>query len=449
MKNFLKWYLASFIFSCFLLIGVLFYFGFSVDNIKTYYPELLSQLIEKWYYWLFLTLPFLLNLLVRYLSHSYKNHDKMTFLRRFSFSIILPLGLFYSLFNFSQWYTKNENFDFQWNTAIENKTGRTKDFFEADKLQRGMHVFGAIDSTKLQPLIKNNVEWITMVPFGDLEDYDSPEVRFHHPTKNTYLDIDTMWSESIQLAHSFGFKVFLKPHIWIYDSSNGKWRSDIFPSSNENWETWKKSYREFILLYARIAEKNNVEMFCIGTEFTRLAIEKPDFWKKLIQDVRSIYSGKITYAANWYDEFEKVKFWDKLDYIGIQAYFPLTKNKNPTVKQVSKGWKKHLPSIERIHEKFNKKIIFTELGYKSTTDSAIEPWSWIDYSSNLFKPVSTETQANCYQAFFNTIWKKKWFAGVHFWQWHTSEEDGGKDNLDFTPRSKPAENVIAKGFGGK
>ena len=400
-------------------------------------------------FWISLTIPFLIYRLGCYLFLSYKNHGKMTFLKRSAFSIILPVGFFFSLFNFSQWYTKNENFNFQWNFEIENKTGQASDFFAEDSKQRGVHVFGKIDSTNLKPLIKNNVEWITLVPFGDQKDYDSPEIRFYHPKRRTFLDIDTLWSNRIEMAHANGLKVFFKPHIWIYAPSNGKWRSDIFPSNEKNWKTWKESYQEFILFYAKIAEKNKVEMFCIGTEFTRLAIEKPDFWKKIIHEVQSIYSGKITYAANWYNEFEKITFWDQLDYIGIQAYFPLVKNKNPSVQEISKGWKKYFSSIKKMHKKFDKKILFTELGYKSTTDSAIEPWTWIDYSSNLYRPVSTETQANCYEAFFKTVWKKNWFAGVHIWQWHTSENSGGKDNLDFTPRKKPAENIIAKGFGKK
>ncbi len=312
-----------------------------------------------------------------------------------------------------------------------------------------MHVFGHLDTNNIQPLIKSNVEWITLVPFGDQKNHDSPEVRYFHPSRNTILDIDSLWSKNIALAHDHGFKVFFKPHIWIYDSSNGKWRSDIFPKNEENWKTWEKSYREFILLYATIAEKNNVEMFCIGTEFTRLAIEKPNFWKELIPKIRSIYSGKLTYAANWYNEFEEITFWDQLDYIGVQAYFPLVNNNNPSVKQISKGWNKHFPALKKVAEKFDKKILFTEMGYKSTPDSAIEPWSWLDYSPKIFRPISIETQANCYEAFFETVWKKDWFAGVHIWQWHISENTGGKDNLDFTPRKKPAENIITKGFGKK
>lgn len=355
MKIFLKWYFVSFILSSFLLLGFILYLDFSMNDIKMYYFELFSQLIEKWIYWLFLAIPFSLYRLTNYLFHSYKNHGKMIFLRRFSFSIILPISLFYSLFNASQWYSKNEGFDYQWNFEIENKTDRAANLFAEDEMQRGMHVFGHIDTTNIQPLIKSNIEWITFVPYADQKDYDSPEVRYYHPTRNTSQNIDSMWSESIQLAHTYGFKVFLKPHVWIYDSSNGKWRSDIFPSSNENWESWKKTYREFILLYAKIAEKNNVEMFCIGTEFTKLAIEKPDFWENLIAETRSIYSGKLTYAANWYQEFEDITFWNQLDYIGVQAYFPLVKNKNPSIKQISKGWKKHLPALKKVAEKFDKK----------------------------------------------------------------------------------------------
>jgi hypothetical protein len=212
---------------------------------------------------------------------------------------------------------------------------------------------------------------------------------------------------------------------------------------------WKKNYREFILHYARIAEKNDVELFCVGVELSKLSTKKSEFWKNLIKDVRKIYSGKITYAANWYDEYEKITFWKDLDYIGIQAYFPLVKNNSPSVDQISKGWKKHMRAIESIHNKYNRKVLFTEMGYKSTADSAIKPWEWIEYSPDQKKILCNETQANCYAAFFNTVWKKEWFAGVHIWQLRSDFVEGrGKSHLDFTPQGKPAEIIIAQGFEG-
>ena len=366
---------------------------------------------------------------------------------RSTFAIILPIGLLFTLFLFSQRHTINKNYNFQWNSAIENNTACVLDLIVVDDKQRGAHVFSIDDSTNFQPLIQNNLEWITMVSWGFQDDFDSPLVTHHDGDSLYMLNHDVHWIHNIELARAAGFKVFFKPHLWIISPSEGKWRSDIYPISEENWELWKDSYRNFILRYARVAEQANAEMYCIGAEFSRLTIEKPDYWKSLIQEIRNIYSGKITYAANWYNEFEEIIFWNELDYIGIQAYFPLAKNKYPSVEQISKGWNKYFPAMEATHKKYNRQIIFTEMGYRSTANCAIKPWEWIEDSSVQKNPFSLESQANCYEAFFNTVWKKDWFAGVHIWQFRSNYvEDDGKDNLDFTPQGKPAESVIAKGF---
>ena len=353
-------------------------------------------------------------------------------------SIILPIGLLFLGFMFSQWQTFNEDFDDQVITTNINKIEK----------QKGVHLFGRIDATSFPTLTRNNIEWVTLVAWSSQDDWNSPMVDHYYGDSLRMRQRDSSWLERMEMIHSAGFKIFLKPHVWIDEPTDGKWRSDIFPTNEENWQLWKTSYRDFILRYAILAEKAEVEMFCIGTEFSRLSVEKLAFWKTLIQEVRGIYSGKITYAANWYNEYEKINFWEDLDYIGVQAYFPLTRNKNPTVKQISKGWKKHLSDLKSIHKKYNLPILFTEMGYKSTADSAINPWEWIDNFTEKDKAFSPETQANCYQAFFDTVWKKDWFAGVHIWQLRTNyrRRDDGQNKLDFTPLGKPAERVIAKGF---
>ena len=318
---------------------------------------------------------------------------------------------------------------------------------QANDKQRGAHVFGSLNITNLQPFIKNNYNWITLVPYSGQKDVDSPTLIYHRGNRLDLVRRDSVWSHQIEVAHSQGFKVFLKPHIWIHSPSEGKWRSDIFPTNEEDWRLWKKNYREFILLYAKIAEENNVELFCVGTELSRLTIEKSQFWKTLIKDIRHIYSGKLTYAANWSSEYEKITFWEDLDYIGIQAYFPLTKNTYPSVEQISEGWQKHLISMKCLHKKYNRKILFTEMGYKSTADSAIKPWEWIENYTDHKDLVSYETQVNCYKAFFDEVWNKEWFQGVHVWQLRSDfTGTNSRSDLDFTPQGKPAEIVISKGF---
>lgn len=328
----------------------------------------------------------------------------------------------------------------------------TEFIFEEDVFgkQKGAHIFGSLDTSNVHNISNYNLDWVAFVPWGFQPEYDSKALSNRNRDSIQIKINNEAWLRQIKVAHDQGFKVFFKPHVWMNTSDEGKWRSDIYPASDENWEAWKESYRDFILRYAKLAQQAKVELFCMGVEFTKLTAEKSKFWIELIDEIREVYKGKITYAANWYKELDHIEFWDKLDYIGVQAYFPLTKNESPTVEELNKGWSKYIPNFERTSEKYGKKIIFTEMGYKSTTDSAIEPWKWIEYRNDNNAPLSTVTQANCYTSFFETIWNQDWFAGVYIWQMRADHKPNhGKNDLDFTPQSKPAQQIITKAFGRK
>ena len=321
-----------------------------------------------------------------------------------------------------------------------------REFYFADtSKQRGAHLFRFRDTSSLGFVEEMSIDWVTLVPWGYMDGCFDATVR-HNRRNRSMAQADSAWVRNVQRFTSKGYKVFLKPHIWISRPEKGKWRSDIYPKSDEDWLSWKESYREFILRYARVAERSGADMYCVGTELTRLSKEKPEYWREIISEIKEVYSGKLTYAANWYKEYENVTFWDQLDYIGIQAYFPLVKKEVPTVAEIKKGWDKHIPKIKGKSEEYQKQILFTEMGYKSTTDSGIKPWEWMDYEENK-RIYSPETQANCYQAFFDIFWDENWFSGVHIWQlrgnhrYYTSNE-----NLDFTPQGKPAAEVIGEGF---
>ena len=316
--------------------------------------------------------------------------------------------------------------------------------------QRGGHVFGRMDTTNIHVMDTYNLDWLTFVPWGSQEDYDSQEIIRSRRNRDSthlkqYLESRT---DQIRMARERGYKVFYKPHIWMHEPSEGKWRSDIYPTSAENWDLWKESYRKYILQWARVAEDGGAEMFCVGTELTRLTLEKSAYWETLIEEIRAIYSGKLTYAANWYEEYENITFWDQLDYIGVQSYFPLTDHDSPSLDDIKSGWQPHLERLTAISQQYNKPILFTELGYKSTIDSARRPWEWLDYQDDMGIPIAEETQADCYRAFFSEVWPQPWFSGVHLWQFRWDFEKGrGKSDWDFTPQGKLAAEVIKEGFG--
>ena len=318
---------------------------------------------------------------------------------------------------------------------------------EKTEKHKGAHIFGIHDTTNLQSFIDDNFEWITLVPWGFQKDVDSPEMTHHNGDSTMIKSANANYIKRINRIRQSGFKVFVKPHVWVSTPSDGKWRSDIFPSNDEDWELWKTSYRDFILRYAQVAQEANAEMFCIGTELSRLSTEKSEYWENLIKEIQTVYSGQLTYAANWHEEYEKITFWDHLDFIGIQAYFPLSQDEYPTIQQLTKGWSKYISKIESVHKKYNRNVLFTEMGYRSIASGAIKPWEWIEKPSDQDQTYSPETQANCYKAFFETVWNKKWFAGVHIWQLRSDHaKNKERKNVNFTPQGKSAEKIISEGF---
>lgn len=320
--------------------------------------------------------------------------------------------------------------------------------------QRGVSWVGSPQKVTLEdltPLADNHVDWIVQTPFGWQEDYDSPDLVLA-TTGGYWGETDAGLATTTELARSLGIKTLLKPHIWLTRPRDGKWRTEIAMNSEDDWQTWFANYRRFILHYARFAREHDIEVLCIGTELQTTAVRREEDWRQLIAEIRQEYGGKLTYAANWYRAFEEIKFWDALDFIGIQAYFPLADKENPSLEELKAGWQEHLASIERVRAQYPKPVIFTELGYRSMEDAAIEPWRWPEERETrpaIFATASElENQTNCYEAFFQAVWSQDWFAGVYFWKWFpTVETEPGKVGRGFTPQNKPAEQVMREWYG--
>lgn len=276
----------------------------------------------------------------------------------------------------------------------------------------------SIASHNMDQISNIGTNWISQTPFGWMKGIDSPVVVLNSD-KAWWGEADRGIRHTAALASSSGIKSMLKPHIWLRRSGD-KWRSDIAMNSPVEWDAWFESYSDWILHYALLAEECNIEALCIGTELHQTTVQHPEKWREIIAAIRKVYSGDLTYAANWYKELEGVTFWDDLDYIGVQAYFPLSKKDNPRKKELLKSWQKHKRQLENISKKYNKKIVFTEIGYKNTADAAKEPWTWPQDTEDDIE-VSDVMQRICYEALFESVWHESWFDGMFIWKWfHTT-----------------------------
>ena len=256
---------------------------------------------------------------------------------------------------------------------------------------------------------------------------------------------DKALTSAIDYIHSKGMQVMLKLHL---DSQSGEWRAFINPSDRA---TWFRNYQAQLLHYAQIAQTHEVEDFCIGTELIDMSTATANptntsYWQTMIAAMRKIYSGKLTYSANWggpgfTDEKNNVQFWNDLDYIGISAYFELQTDNQ--VQNLMAAWDSiNTQDIKPLSERWAKPIQFTEIGYKSVPNAQQQPWNF-----SLGGSADLTTQQRAYQALFQYWNSQNFMQGFALWDWKSDPNAGGKNNTDYTPQNKPALSTISAWLG--
>ncbi|MDH7445557.1 glycoside hydrolase family 113 [Aquimarina sp. 2201CG14-23] len=393
----------------------------------------------------FLTI-YIIYLIFRYFIRIYKKKGVKTMIKQFSFRLLIPVLVLYGTIQLIVINNSSENLQYTWDNTVENISGCSNDLYRIDGKHRGMSVFGWNNSNNekgIDDLVRTNVEWVAVIPFFYQENEKTLEMGTPK-TVGQWSKRDSLFIKTIRQLKDKNIHVMLKPHLWL----GSGWRSNITQTSSSDWDTWFESYRSNMLHYAKLAAMTNVELLCIGTELKSSLKSQPAQWRTLLKEIKTVYKGKLTYAANWDGEYELIDFWDELDYIGIQAYFPLTLNSNPNLDTIKNGWDTHMNMLSELSKKHQKPVLFTEIGYKSESSATIKPWEWGSFFSILTKQKSDRTQQLAYQALYQQLWHKDWFAGTYIWQWNTrSEKENAPTNLDFSPRYKPAENVITKWYG--
>jgi len=292
----------------------------------------------------------------------------------------------------------------------------------------------AVDETHTDPVVNVGANYAAIMPFGFLKNLDHPEI-IHNTDRQWFGETRAGGKQYIEALRKQNIKIMVKPQIWVW---NGEFTGYIKMTTEENWKTLEDSYTSFIMEYAELAQETKAEILCIGTELEYFVRYRPEYWHDLIEDIKKIYKGKLTYAANW-DEFKRTPFWGELDFIGVDAYFPVSDTQTPSVEECRAGWQKHKPVIKTLSDKHDRPILFTEWGYRSVDFTGKEPW----VHSRSMTTINFDAQSNATQALFEEFWSEEWFAGGFVWKWfHAHDKVGGDKDNQFTPQNKPAETVI-------
>ena len=285
-------------------------------------------------------------------------------------------------------------------------------------------------------LLKNlGVEWIAAIPYGFMQDHDETDVQRAGHSIHTEND-ESMFQLALD-ARELGIKVMLKPQIWI---SHEAWPGKIKMNDEADWKQWFESYEYWIIHYAIIAELMGADLFCIGTEMVETTVQHPQRWRKIISKIRQVYTGPIVYAANWGKEFEEITFWDAVDYIGLDNYYPVRKSVKDDVSVIQEGFALQKEKLKAIAHRWRKPILFTEIGYMANEGAGMGS------QETQFSKYDEMAQAHCYRAALETYWNEPWFAGMYWWKWFSNPDDRGQTADDHSPHGRPAEKIIAEWY---
>ncbi|KST68505.1 glycoside hydrolase family 113 [Mastigocoleus testarum] len=310
--------------------------------------------------------------------------------------------------------------------------------------------FASPESTKaLKQLKATGADSATIVATSFLDTTESSKIVSKQSTES----LENV-EKAIVDAKNQGLSVLLKPHV---DLSNGQWRGSLDPTDRK---AFFDNYKDLILDYAKLAQKHDAKALVIGTELVKLTGEADkDAWLDIIKEVRQVYDGKLTYAANW-DNIENISFAEGLDFVGVDAYFPLTANKDASVDELVQTWTstpeiediKQLTNgqsivdwLEQVSTDYGKPIAFTEIGYRSLDGTAAKPYEFQGGGK-----IDFEEQSRLYEAVFKVFGgdvpeagNVDWFKGAQFWNWYATEsQNNDPTDLDYPILGKPSELIF-------
>jgi hypothetical protein len=240
-------------------------------------------------------------------------------------------------------------------------------------------------------------------------------------------------------AREQGLRVMLKPQIWL----RGSWPGDIRMNDDAEWARFFAAYEAWILHYALLAEMYQADMLCLGVELRYATLGHEGYWREIIRRIRKLYAGPLVYAANWGEEFEGITFWDELDYIGIDCYYPLSSKTEAGRAELLGNFREVLERIEAVSEAYKKPVIFTEIGFRSVE----APWQQPHAEAGDRRP-DLAAQALCYEIVGEGLAEENWVTGIFWWKWPSFlEYREMEDSRRFSPQGKPAEKVVARWFG--
>ncbi|MEB3329954.1 MAG: hypothetical protein VKQ33_12040 [Candidatus Sericytochromatia bacterium] len=291
----------------------------------------------------------------------------------------------------------------------------------------GDAVDGAEGLARLPALAATGARWVALRPVVTQPTGTAAEVP---AASATPVDLEA-WRRVVQAAHAAGLAVMLRP---LVAAADGTRREAIAPPDAATWlATWERALDPWLAL----ARDEQVELVCLGSNLTQL--QGDPAWRGVVTRARTVYPGKLTYASSVEaDAFQAVGWWDALDYVGLDAFFPLSTEAEPNGEALRQGWRNVAARLTAWRTgQASPPVLFTSVGMPRQAGGAASP----------AQPDATglsdeQLPARAAEALFATVWGQPWFAGLF---WHTWS-GGGVAHAPYRTADTPTAEVLSTQF---
>ena len=248
------------------------------------------------------------------------------------------------------------------------------------------------------------------------------------------------FTEGIERARSLGYKVFFVPLMQVREP--GGWSGSITFSTLAQQQAWFDSYWNAILPYVAVAASEHVDQMAIGTELQTLQrIVPAALWNSLIERIRGVFKGTLTYDMNWSSLALAMPAWlrnSNLTYIGVSTYIPLlAKSGRLNPQDMPTLWRDKIKTqLDALAGQLGKQVLITEIGYRNSSDALYHTWE-----ANTTAKADPQEQAGAFDAALTNVFSDAHIAGTFFWGW----DDVGR----FAINGQPATQVLLKWYTQK
>lgn len=238
-----------------------------------------------------------------------------------------------------------------------------------------------------------------------------------------------------QLADQLGTD---NPFAWVPEN--------ISEADTAWWDEWFKQWGDFLEPKAIIAESIGIELFSIGAHFDYVDLDfNVSRWTNLINRIRNVYSGKVTYFSLNYRG--PTPAWaSQLDYIGVYMGRPIASTNEPSLSELMDGISAVVDDLPH-----DKPVIFY-LDFASIDSAAMGASAPDILEPTAHLSIDFQEQADIYEAFFRIMEEREWIAGFLTWNYAYFDDyfyfpdTTVQDDMRFTSsiRNKLAEAVTYK-----